>query len=100
MKITLIIVISCLISFYLGKKYQALTPGENKKYMTEVPVQIQSKMPHKDGTLPVGTLLYHYKTLPETTTYYTFINLKNHEALTPYETKKFNLVSPLSGYID
>ena len=78
----------------LGRK----TIGTNKKFILKSRLEIQVS-PQSKGVLPQGVVLYRFNELPEITTYYMFIDLKEKDILDPYEERdKYNLIVPASAY--
>jgi hypothetical protein len=91
----LIVAFIAVISFaggWLGREYRLL---DGPRFILNQPLVILSTSPSTEGRLPSGTVLYHYRTLPEISTYVAFVNTKRLDALRPLQDTRAFLVDPI-----
>ena len=92
------ILVLIALSFFAGVYWKGKTLGNAQKLEVKIPLEMQVS-PDNRGTIPAGAILYKYRDLPEISTYYLFVNLKERDALAQYsEENKFNLVIPVTAY--
>lgn len=97
MSVVCVAILLVVCSFAMGVQWKKYTLGQASKVVLTTALTIQ--VPGNEGILPKGTVLYRYKELPEITTYYMFVNLKERNVTTQYAgVEKFNLIAPVDAY--
>lgn len=98
MCITITLVL-CAAAFYAGTKWKERTLGTLPMYHLKESIKLQLS-PEHIGSLPAGSTIYKYSAKGETVTYFVFFSMENRMIIERFRPKKFNTVSPLSGYKD
>ena len=75
--IVAILIVGTFTTGWYSREYQLL---EGPRYLLTQPLEL-GVASNNSGKLPAGAVLYHYRDLPEISTYVLFVNTKRLDAL-------------------
>lgn len=84
------------ISFCAGYWFAECKVPSSLVYELRRPVRLQVT-PDDKGSLPKGTQLYFYRELPEITTYYVYVNLKERDLVVRNDGGD-RVIDPIAAY--